>query len=63
MARGISDFVDTVRLTRETGGSALIRFKTYEMDREAFQGEAVDDLVDEDISRFDDTVTAVPPDW
>lgn len=57
MARGISDFVDTVRLTRETGGAALIRFKTYEMDREAFQGEAVDVIwLDEDISRFDDTV-------
>ena len=57
MARGISDFVDTVRLRRETGGNALIRFKTYEMDREAFQGEAVDVIwLDEDISRFDDTV-------
>lgn len=57
MARGISDFVDTVRLTRESGGAALIRFKTYEMDREAFQGEAVDVIwLDEDISRHDDTV-------
>jgi len=57
MARGISDFVDTVRLTRETGGNALIRFKTYEMDREAFQGEAVDVIwLDEDISRYDDTI-------
>src|SRR5215471_17932916 len=57
MARGISDFVDTVRLRRETGGNAMIRFKTYEMDREAFQGEPVDEIwLDEDISRTDDTV-------
>jgi phage terminase large subunit-like protein len=42
MARGISDFVDTVNLTRESGGRALIRYKTYEMDRKAFQGESVD---------------------
>jgi phage terminase large subunit-like protein len=57
MARGISDFVDTVRLTRESGGTALIRFKTYEMDREAFQGEACDEIwLDEDISRTDDSI-------
>jgi phage terminase large subunit-like protein len=42
MARGISDFVDTVTLRRDVGGSAIIRFKTYEMDRQAFQGESVD---------------------
>ncbi len=57
MARGISDFVDTARLRRETGGRALIRFKTYEMDREAFQGEAVDEIwLDEDVSRTDDSI-------
>lgn len=42
MARGIADFVDTVNLRRETGGSAIIRFKTFEMGREAWQGEPVD---------------------
>ena len=42
MARGISDLVDTVTLRRETGGRGLIRFKSYEQDRKAFQGEAVD---------------------
>ena len=49
MARGISDFVDTVNLRREVGGKAIIRFKTFEMDRKAYQGEAVDEvLIDED---------------
>lgn len=42
MARGIADFVDTVSLRREVGGSAVIRFKTFEMGREAWQGEPVD---------------------
>ena len=49
MARGISDFVDTVNLRRENGGRALIRFKTFEMDRKAYQGEACDEIIlDED---------------
>jgi phage terminase large subunit-like protein len=57
MARGISDFVDTVSLRRETGGRALIRLKTYEQDRKAFQGEAVDlAWLDEDVSRNDDMI-------
>lgn len=42
MARGIADFVDSVTLRRDTGGTAVIRFKTYEMGRKAFQGEPVD---------------------
>src|SRR5262245_54464925 len=57
MARGISDFVDTITLRRETGGRALIRLKTYEMDRRAFQGEACDEIwLDEDVSRDNDTI-------
>lgn len=57
MARGISDFVDTVTLRRETGGRALIRQKTYEMDRKAFQGEAVDEgWLDEDVSKNDSSI-------
>jgi phage terminase large subunit-like protein len=49
MARGISDFVDSVTLQRESGGRAMIRFKTFEMDRKAFQGEACDEIwLDED---------------
>jgi phage terminase large subunit-like protein len=49
MARGISDFVDTVTVRRDDGGTAAIRFKTYEMDRRAFQGEACDEIwLDED---------------
>ena len=57
MARGIADFVDTITLRRETSGRALIRLKTYEMDRRAFQGESVDEVwLDEDPSRDTDTI-------
>lgn len=57
MARGISDFVDTVSVRRETGASGIIRFKTYEMGREAYQGEPVDvNWLDEDVSRDDDSI-------
>ena len=42
MARGIADFVDTINLTRETGGKAMFRGKTFEMGRAAWQVEAVD---------------------
>ncbi len=49
MARGISDFVDSVALRRESGARGVIRFKTFEMDRRAFQGESVDEIwLDED---------------
>lgn len=57
MARGISDFVDSVNVRRETGHSGVIRFKTYEMGREAYQGEPVDvNWLDEDVSRDDDSI-------
>ena len=57
MARGISDFVDSVSLTRETGGRAMIRFKTYAQGREVFQGEPVDvNWLDEDVSRDDNSI-------
>jgi len=50
MARGIADFVDTVTIRREDGGKALIRFKTYEQGRQAFEGEACDVIsLDEDV--------------
>jgi phage terminase large subunit-like protein len=49
MARGISDFVDSITLRREGGARAQLRFKTFEMDRKAFQGEACDEIwLDED---------------
>src|SRR5665213_345864 len=49
MARGISGWVDTVNLRRETGGNAIIRLKSYEQGRTAFQGESVDIIwLDED---------------
>jgi phage terminase large subunit-like protein len=57
MSRGISDLVDTVTLRRETGGRGLIRFKSYEQDRKAYQGESVDRAwLDEDVSRDDPTI-------
>jgi phage terminase large subunit-like protein len=50
MARGIAKFVDSTVLRREDGGRAVIRFKTYEMGREAFQGEPCDEVwLDEDV--------------
>ncbi len=50
MARGIADFVDSVSISREIGGRAVIRFKTYEMGRSAFEVEPVDKLwLDEDV--------------
>lgn len=49
MARGIADFVDSVTIRRETGGTGIVRFKTYEMGRKAYQGEPVDEIwIDED---------------
>lgn len=54
MARGI-DFVDTINVTREDGGKAVIRLKTGEMERRAWQGEAVEVAwLDEDFG--DDSV-------
>ncbi len=52
MSRGISNFVDGVTLRRETGGKALVQFKTYAQGREVFQGSPVDvNWLDEDVSR------------
>lgn len=54
MARGIADFVDTVSLRRENGGTAILRGKTFEMGREAWQGEPVDvPWIDEDPEDFE----------
>ena len=50
MARGIADFIDSATIRREDGGKGVIRFKTYEQGRQAFEGEAVDVVgLDEDI--------------
>lgn len=55
MARGIDSFVDSVTIRREDGGRAVIRQKTGEMERRAWQGEAVDVAwLDEDFG--DDSV-------
>jgi phage terminase large subunit-like protein len=48
-SRGIDAFLDTVTVRRESGGTAIIQFKTYEMGSSQFQGSAVDEiLLDED---------------
>jgi phage terminase large subunit-like protein len=49
MARGISNFIDTVAVRRSTGGVGTLRLKTFEQDRQAFQSEAVSRVwLDED---------------
>ena len=54
MARGISNFVDTISLIRDTGGKGLLRGKTFEMGRAAWQVEAVDVVhIDEDPGDFE----------
>ena len=55
LSRGIADFVDTISLRREMGGSAIIRLKTFEMNRRAWQGEACDEIwCDEDDRTLDE---------
>lgn len=57
MNRNVAGGAETVNLLRETGGRAILRFKTYEQGREVFQGEPVDlTLLDEDISRTDGSI-------
>jgi len=57
MSRNVTGAVDSASLLREDGRRAMIRFKTYEQGRTAFQGEPVDLVVlDEDISRTDGTI-------
>jgi phage terminase large subunit-like protein len=49
LARGTSEYVDTIKLRREGGGNAIIRLKTFEAGREAWQGDSVDVAwIDED---------------
>jgi phage terminase large subunit-like protein len=49
MARGISNFIDTVAVSRSTGGVGTLRLKTFEQNRQAFQSEAVSRVwLDED---------------
>ncbi len=52
LSRGISGLADKVLVTRDDGSLASLSFKTQEMSREAFQGDAVDLIVlDEDPGR------------
>jgi len=52
MSRGEQYAADTVSLIRETGGPAIIQFKTYDQGREGWQGTPVDiGWLDEDLGR------------
>ena len=56
MSRGISNFVDTITVRRETGGVALLQSKTYEQSVLSYQGVPVDlAWVDEDMG-YDDRI-------
>jgi phage terminase large subunit-like protein len=56
-SRGISGFCDAITVRRESGGLATISFKTYEMQRQAFQSSSCDRVwLDEDVSRTDDDI-------
>ena len=41
-ARGIADYIDTATIRHATGGISRIRFKSYELGWEKFQGETLD---------------------
>jgi len=56
MSRGISNFVDTITVSRESGGIGLLQSKTYEQSVMSYQGVPVDmALVDEDPG-YDDRI-------
>jgi phage terminase large subunit-like protein len=56
MSRGISNFVDTITIRRETGGTAVLQAKTYEQSVLSYQGTPVDmSWVDEDPG-YDDRI-------
>jgi phage terminase large subunit-like protein len=45
MARGHTDAFDTVRVKHVSGGTSVIRFRSYQAGREAFQGVTLDLIV------------------
>lgn len=42
LARGISDLFDTIPVKHVSGGTSILRLKTYEQGREKFQGDTID---------------------
>src|SRR6516162_5899125 len=42
LARGVTDAIDTVQVKHVTGGTSIIRFKSFEQGRAKFQGEGCD---------------------
>ena len=56
MSRGISHFVDTITVRRETGGTGILQSKTYEQSVLSYQGVPVDlGWLDEDVG-YDDRI-------
>lgn len=52
LSRGVAGLADRVLVTRDDGTLAALTFKTWEMSRDAFQGDAVDLIAaDEDAGR------------
>lgn len=44
MARGVTDAYDTIQVKHRSGGTSVLRFKSYEQGRTKFQGETLDFL-------------------
>jgi phage terminase large subunit-like protein len=45
LARGITDAYDTVRVKHVSGGNSVVRFRSYQAGREAFQGVTLDLII------------------
>jgi phage terminase large subunit-like protein len=45
MARGITDAYDTARVKHVSGGTSVIKFRSYQAGREAFQGVTLDFII------------------
>ncbi len=62
MARGITDAFDTIQVRHISGGTSVLRFKSYEQGRTKFQGESIDGIwLDEepDLSIYSEALTRV----
>lgn len=42
LARGVTDAFDTVQVRHKSGGTSILKFKSYEQGRTKFQGETID---------------------
>ena len=44
LARGVTDAYDTIQVKHKSGGTSILRFKSYEQGRARFQGETLDGI-------------------